>query len=119
MIEHDLGFELYRVVGDVKAKLSMEDEARFVFDREGIKIDLRVRRKEFESWIAENLEKISGAMDAAIAEAGLDFSGIDAVFLTGGTSFVPAVRALFIERFGEERVHIGDAASVSGSRGWR
>ena len=29
--------------------------------------------------------------------------------MTGGTSHVPAVRALFDRRFGAERIHIGDA----------
>jgi hypothetical chaperone protein len=68
-----------------------------------------VRREDFEVWIADDLCKISAALDAAIVEAGLEASQIDAVFLTGGTSFVPAVRALFTERFGAARVHIGDA----------
>ncbi|VFU08324.1 Hsp70 family protein [Methylocella tundrae] len=109
LIEHDLGFELYRAVGDLKAKLSAHDEARFLFAREGIEIEADVSRKDFEGWIAEDLEKISAAMDEAIAAAGLTAAGIDAVFLTGGTSFVPAVRALFTRRFGGKRVHIGDA----------
>jgi hypothetical chaperone protein len=30
------------------------------------------------------------------------------VFLTGGSSLVPAVRALFADRFGEERIRSGD-----------
>jgi hypothetical chaperone protein len=30
------------------------------------------------------------------------------VFLTGGTSLVPAVRRIFAERFGEERLRGGD-----------
>ena len=34
--------------------------------------------------------------------------GIDSVFLTGGSSFVPAVRRIFIERFGAERIRMGD-----------
>ena len=29
--------------------------------------------------------------------------------MTGGTSHVPAVRALFDRRFGAQRIHIGDA----------
>jgi hypothetical chaperone protein len=33
---------------------------------------------------------------------------IDSVFLTGGSSFVPAVRRIFIERFGAERIRMGD-----------
>lgn len=109
IIEHDLGFELYRAVGDLKAKLSAHNEASFVFSREGVEIAAEVSRTDFESWIAEDLGKISAAMDEAIAEAGLTAADIDAVFLTGGTSFVPAVRALFTQRFGEKRVHIGDA----------
>jgi len=33
---------------------------------------------------------------------------VDRVFLTGGTSFVPAVRRLFTKRFGPERIQGGD-----------
>jgi hypothetical chaperone protein len=109
LIEHDLGFELYRAIGDLKARLSVAEEARFVFSRAGIEIDAVVTRKDFEFWIAGDLAKIAQAMDRAVAKAGLKFADIDAVFLTGGTSFVPAVRALFLERFGEKRLHIGDA----------
>ena len=43
-------------------------------------------------------------MDLALAEAGLRADAIDRVFLTGGTSLVPAVRGLFTGRFGAERV---------------
>jgi hypothetical chaperone protein len=33
---------------------------------------------------------------------------VDRVFLTGGTSFVPAVRAIFERRFGASRVRAGN-----------
>ncbi len=109
LIEHDLGFELYRAIGDLKARLSAETEARFKFAREGIEIEADVARKDFEAWIADDLGRIADAMDQAVAKSGLGFADIDAVFLTGGTSFVPAVRALFLERFGADRIHVGDA----------
>lgn len=109
LIEHDLGFELYRAIGELKAKLSAETEARFRFAREGVEIEASVTRKDFEAWIADDLTRIAGAMDQAVAKAGLRFDDIDAVFLTGGTSFVPSVRALFLERFGSAKVHVGDA----------
>jgi len=32
---------------------------------------------------------------------------IDKVFLTGGTSFVPAVRRIFTERFDKDRIETG------------
>ena len=47
-------------------------------------------------------------MEAALEQAGLAAGEIDKVFLTGGTSFVPAVRARFAARFGEERLETGD-----------
>ena len=34
---------------------------------------------------------------------------VDRVFLTGGTSLVPAVRRVFTARFGEDRVGSGEA----------
>ena len=81
----------------------------FRFDREGVKIEAEVTRRDFEQWIAPDLAKLAEAMERAIMQAGLQFEDIDAVFLTGGTSFVPAVRALFQDRFDEARIHIGDA----------
>jgi len=33
---------------------------------------------------------------------------VDRVFLTGGSSFVPAVRKIFIRRFGESRIRGGN-----------
>ncbi len=97
VIEHDLGFELYRAVGDLKAQLSDKEEARFVFAREGIDIETLVTRKNFESWIADDLARISKATDAAIAEAGLHAVGVDAVFLTRGPSFLPALLGLLFK----------------------
>jgi hypothetical chaperone protein len=34
---------------------------------------------------------------------------VDSVFMTGGTSYVPAVRRLFEQRFGHEKLRYGDA----------
>jgi len=36
--------------------------------------------------------------------SGLAFADIDRVFLTGGSSFVPAVRRIFVDRFGGAKV---------------
>jgi hypothetical chaperone protein len=40
--------------------------------------------------------------------SGLARGDIDRVFLTGGSSFVPAVRQIFIERFGDGKVTGGE-----------
>ncbi|HEY5225467.1 MAG TPA: Hsp70 family protein [Methylovirgula sp.] len=109
IVEMDLGFELHRAVGALKAELSDARQARFCFHKAGVLLEADVSRDEFEGWIAADLDKIAVAMDAAVAGAGLESADIDAVFMTGGTSFVPAIRRLFTDRFGKERIHLGDA----------
>jgi hypothetical chaperone protein len=50
---------------------------------------------------------MAATVDAVLAQAGCSVHAVDHVFLTGGTSFVPAVRALFTSRFGAEKVSAG------------
>jgi hypothetical chaperone protein len=109
IIDYDLGLDLYAAVTDAKTRLSAQEEVEFAFDRMGVSLDARIGRRQFERWIADDVAAIEAAMDRALASAGVADDGVDAAFLTGGTSFVPAVRALFTRRFGEARVHAGDA----------
>ncbi|MBF9195945.1 Hsp70 family protein [Microvirga terrestris] len=101
IIEYDLGFALYRAVSSAKVALSSHEETDFRFQGEGVDIQAQITRAEFESWIAEDVQKIAGTVDEALAKAGVKPEQIERVFLTGGTSFVPAIRRLFVERFGE------------------
>jgi hypothetical chaperone protein len=73
-------------------------------------MDLRipVTRASFESWIAEDLVAIEGAVDTLLNTSGVDASVVDRVFLTGGSSFVPAVRRIFESRFGASRIRGGN-----------
>ena len=57
--------------------------------------------------MAPDIARLGVGIDAAVSGAELEPGQIDRVFLTGGTSFVPAVRHLFTSRFGEERVELG------------
>lgn len=109
-IENDLGFALYRAVSATKLALSDACEAEFRFADAIAGLDLRARisRAEFERWIAGDVARIAGALDQALADAGVGADAIDRVFLTGGSSFVPAIRRLFGERFGEDRLTSAD-----------
>jgi len=112
LIENDLGYPLYKAVADVKAALSHHDRADLRFRASGYNYDLAldasIARADFDHWIADDLQKIEDAVDEALGEAKLDAHAIDRVFLTGGTSFVPAVRAIFDQRFKPGAVETGD-----------
>ena len=109
VIEYDLGYELYRAVSAVKIALSNDAQAPLSFRQMGVEIERVVTRAEFDGWIAQDVAAIEQALDEALQKAGVAAGGIEAVFMTGGTSHVPAVRALFDRRFGAGRIHIGDA----------
>ena len=107
IIEEDLGYPLYKAVSQTKLALSQQDQAQLSFNSAGIIIEKTVEREAFERWIEPDLLRIDHAVDLALAQAGLTIREIDKVFLTGGTSFVPSVRARFA-RFGDERIETGD-----------
>ncbi|NBJ09754.1 Hsp70 family protein [Microvirga arsenatis] len=108
IIEYDLGFALYRAVSSAKMALSSREETQFRFQGEGIDIQARITRAEFESWIEEDVARIAATVDEALARADVRPEQIERVFLTGGTSFVPAIRRLFVERFGDSRLTSAD-----------
>ena len=107
MIEEELGYRLYQTVSGVKAALSREAATTLSFRHAGLVIERQVTRADFEQWIADDVARIAATIDRALAEAGVSEDSVDHVFLTGGTSFVPAVRGLFTERFGAGKVTTG------------
>jgi hypothetical chaperone protein len=104
LIRDGLGYDLYRTVSGLKAELSVAETAVLKFRHEDFAIEETIARADFEHWIAPDIARIAATVDTALAEAGLNHDAIDRVFLTGGTSLVPAVRRLFTTRFGTERV---------------
>jgi len=108
LVEEDQGFPLFKAVSGAKAELSSQENTDLRFAPLGQDFTARISRCDFESWIAEDLKRMDSALDQTLAGAGLTDRDIDHVFLTGGTSFVPAVRAQFQNRFGSERLSGGD-----------
>ena len=105
LIEDEMGYRLYQTVSAAKAALSSAESTRLSFHHKELEIDTEITREQFEGWIEADIAQFAGAIDRVLAEAGSP--AVDHVFLTGGTSFVPAVRRLFDGRFGAERVSTG------------
>jgi hypothetical chaperone protein len=108
LIKEDLGYELHRAVQKVKCALSTEPAAVFCFSDGVIEIEAAVQRTDFEAWIAEELGQIESCVDRLISASGVSRQDVDRVFLTGGSSFVPAVRRIFETRFGADRIRSGN-----------
>ena len=108
VVEHELGYGLYEAIGSVKRALSSHTHAVFQFEGAGLSIAADVSRADFERWIAPDLAELDDGVDRVLARAGLAAGQIDHVFLTGGSSLIPAVRALFERRFGEGRFASGN-----------
>jgi hypothetical chaperone protein len=113
VIDGDLGYQLHQAVQKVKFELSQRECAEFAF-RDGtpgastIELCISITRAQFESWIAEDLAAIEHSVDSLLKSAGVEPREVDRVFLTGGSSFVPAVRQIFTRRFGQDRIKGGN-----------
>jgi hypothetical chaperone protein len=88
----------------------------------GFEIRETVTRAQFEQWIAPELEAIEAALEQVLENAGIGAGDVDRVFLTGGSSFVPAVRRIFerasarARRGGNEFVSIANGLATIGLR---
>ena len=107
VIEKELGYPLYDAVGALKRALSSQETATFRFSGGGLEIEQPVSRAQFETWIAPDIARIEATVDQALAKAQVAPDAIDRVFLTGGSSLIPAIRRIFGTRFGEARLASG------------
>jgi hypothetical chaperone protein len=107
IIDGDLGFHLHQAVQKTKVELSEQETSVFSFQAPGVSISTRVTRKDFNTWIEEELQLITGCLDRLLSSANVKENEIDRVFMTGGSSFVPAVRQIFLRRFGANRLATG------------
>lgn len=102
LVDHDLGYRLYQSIEQTKCALSVESQTGFRFDEAALAIEKAVTRAEFENWIAPEVVQISRCIDRLLAKCNIAAKEVGAIFMTGGSSFVPAIRRLFEEKFGDK-----------------
>jgi len=108
LIKEDLGYRLHQAVQKVKSDLSEQSVATFRFSDGFLNLQAVLKRPIFEGWIAEELAQIESCVDSIFSASGVSHKNVDAVFLTGGSSFVPAVRRIFEKRFGANKIRAGN-----------
>lgn len=108
LVMENLGYRLFRAIESTKVALSRAEEATLHFEEARIHIHERITRAQFERFCEPLLQELD-ACAAGLVERCAGAGALDAVFLTGGTSQIPAVRERFVRRFGEARVRTADA----------
>jgi len=97
VIKHNLSYLLFSAIKDFKANLSNHHEARL--DIPEIDVNIVMNRAEFENLIRSPLQSVARSLDETVRQAGLTLNEIDIVLGTGGSSLIPAVRAMLDQRF--------------------
>ncbi len=107
LVNEDLGYRLHQSVQKTKSELSAETAARFLLADGAIEVDALAQRAAFECWIGDEIAAIETCVDSLLRDSAVPAAKVNMVFLTGGSSFVPAVRRIFEQRFGGERIRAG------------
>lgn len=108
LINEDLGYQLHQAVQKTKCDLSASQETSFRFSDGVIALEAHVERASFEAWIADEVCAIEACVNSLLDSAAVAPEDVNMVFLTGGSSFVPAVRHIFERRFGADRIQTGN-----------
>ena len=104
IIEDNYGFFLFQAIEKAKCELSGNAHATISFKERGLSISEAISKDEFENINHNNLQQIAACIDDVITQSGLSPARIDSVFLTGGTSRMPCIQALFADRFGRDKL---------------
>jgi hypothetical chaperone protein len=89
-------------------RLSSVLTTNFVLRLGELHIEQEISRQDFERWIADDIARIEQTVDQLLQRESVSVDEIDSVFLTGGSSFIPAVRSVFETRFGTDRLADGE-----------
>lgn len=108
VVEADLGYALFQAVEGAKCALSAQEASTLVFDEPPAVINAQVQRAAFEGWIERDIAAMAHCVHGLLSRCGVTAREVDSVFLTGGSSFVPAVRRFFAHHFGATRLRGGE-----------
>lgn len=114
LIVGNLNYMLFQSIESAKCKLSDAEISHIEFLEKDIIINEPLTQKEFSELGYDNITQIKSCVDATLLEAEVREKDIDLVLLTGGTSFIPIVRNIFLEKFGSGKIFPIDAFTSVG-----
>jgi hypothetical chaperone protein len=110
-IELQLGYEIFTHADAAKCALSTAPATILTYHRASVDVDARVTRGRFERLIDALLTDTETLVTDVLVRAAVSSTDIAEVVTTGGSSAIPAFRALLARRFPNARVR--DAAAFT------
>lgn len=109
LVDDNYGFMLFQAIEKAKIDLSEFPASTIAFEEGDLRIKSVISRSEFEQMVGHYIEKIASCIDDMLKKAGLAEKNIEQVFLMGGSSYVPRIRKIFVDKFGNEKLRFKDA----------
>lgn len=110
-ISLQLGYEIFLASDVAKIELSSLASTILTYHHAAVDVDARVTRGRFERLIAPLIRDTDALLDAVLAKADVRAEDIGEVVTTGGSSAIPAFRALLASHFASSKVR--DAAAFT------
>lgn len=107
-VEGNYAFFLFQEIERAKSRLSEAEASSIRFEKHDLRIEEPITRAEFEELIGPDQAEIQTCMRAVLQRSGASPDDIGAVFLTGGSAQIPAIRRMFADEFGEEKLRSQD-----------
>jgi hypothetical chaperone protein len=99
LTENKLGYSVFQSIEKTKEELSAKHSSVFSYNKHGIEIEENISLAEYNQIIDRDIKKINKYLDSFLSKHNIEFSAIDTLFLTGGTSLVAAIQELFKTKF--------------------
>ncbi|RZL57750.1 MAG: Hsp70 family protein, partial [Pedobacter sp.] len=108
LVENNLGYSVFQAIERSKIELSSQEQSNFKYQNMGISIDEQISTANYNSIIDKDLNRINTYLNEFLEKNNINPNEINSLFLTGGTSLVPAVQDLFKTRFPHINLNSGD-----------
>lgn len=108
LIQRNYGYPVAREVEAAKKRLSSVFATDIQFRMDNLDIREHMERTEFAHIIEHNLERMLASIEDAERLAGARPKQIDYVLTTGGSTLIPAIRAMLEKRYGPDHIRPRD-----------
>ncbi len=116
LITRNYGFELFQAIESAKVRVSDQTEAVITLNRDGLRLEERLTRGDFEDAIRPQIADAKGCVLTALAKARLEPGAVGRVITTGGSSLIPAFRGMLLDLL--PRAELQQSGHVHERRRW-